>query len=127
MKHESTEKKVRSHSKEKSSVPKDKVGSYTKSKLEETLTIHGVSSAMVNEINDMATSYIPREAIVQHVQSHFPNKREHEWNDIVIAAVGVAGRRQPEVTDMQKSNRDNAEQQKKKFKSAKAVLDKLIP
>ena len=91
-------------------------------KMRSTLAAHGVSDSLVEEINNMATSYIPRETIVKHVQSHFPNKGQHEWNDIVISAIGVAGKSQPHPMDNQKSMNAEVQMDKARFETAKKSL-----
>lgn len=95
----------------------------TEHKLHATLKSHGVADSLVQEINDMATAYIPRETIVQHVKTHYPDKREHEWNDIVIAAVGSQNRKQPDGTDLEKANKENAQFQNEKFQRAKRSFE----
>mmetsp|Transcript_82862 Transcript_82862/g.162453 ORF Transcript_82862/g.162453 Transcript_82862/m.162453 type:complete len:198 (+) Transcript_82862:35-628(+) len=90
----------------------------SRSKMHSTLSAHGVSHALFKEINNMAASYIPREAIVKHVQTHFPNKEPHEWNDIVISAIAAAGKVQPGESDTSKATRNEASLQKKKFEHA---------
>ena len=66
-------------------------------KLQSTLAAHGVKDVLVQEINNMKNSFIPREHIIQHVASHFPRKTSEEWNDIVISALGMGGNLASEV------------------------------
>lgn len=92
------------------------------SKMHSTLSSHGVSSALAKEINNMASSFIPRETIVKHVQTHFPNKEPHEWNDIVISAISAAGKSQPNSLETNKAETKYAEFRKHKFDQAKETL-----
>ena len=92
-------------------------------KMESTLKAHGVSDSLVREINNMASSYIPRETIVKHVQTHFPNKDQHEWNDIVISAISAAGNTQPDSLATAKSSKAAADFQKEQFKRAKQSME----
>jgi hypothetical protein len=94
-------------------------------KMHSTLEAHGVSDSLVREINNMASSYIPRETIVKHVQTHFPNKDQHEWNDIVISAISVAGKVQPDSLDTTKSSKNAANMQKQQFERAKQTLGNI--
>lgn len=94
-------------------------------KMHSTLEAHGVSDSLVREINNMASSYIPRETIVKHVQTHFPNKEQHEWNDIVISAISVAGKVQPDSLDTTKSSKNAANMQKQQFEKAKQTLGNI--
>jgi hypothetical protein len=88
-----------------------------------TLAAHGVSSALVKEINNMAASRISRESIVKHVQTHFPNKEPHEWNDIVISAISVAGKTQSDPLDTDKASKREAIFQKTRFNQAKQSME----
>lgn len=92
-------------------------------KMDSTLRAHGVSDSLVREINNMASSYIPRETIVRHVQTHFPNKDQHEWNDIVISAISAAGKAQPDSLDTAKSSTAAATFQKEQFARAKRSME----
>lgn len=92
-------------------------------KMHSTLAAHGVSDSLVREINNMASSNIQREAIVKHVQTHFPDKDPHEWNDIVVSAIGVAGKAQPDASQTTKSSRNEALLQRQKFKRDKRTLE----
>jgi hypothetical protein len=65
--------------------------SHPEHKMRSALKAHGVSDGLVREINNMAASQIPRESIVEHVRTHFPNKAPHEWNEIVVSAIAVKG------------------------------------
>jgi hypothetical protein len=98
-------------------------GDYSRSAMHSTLAAHGVSSALVKEINSMASSQIPRESIVKHVQTHFPNKEPHEWNDIVISAISVAGKSQSEPLDTDKASKREAMFQKNRFNLAKQSME----
>ena len=91
-------------------------------KVVSALREHGVSDSLVREINNMASSYIPRETIVKHVQSHFPNKDAHEWNDIVISAISSAGKEQPDSLATTKSSKVKANFQQQQFQKAKDSL-----
>lgn len=102
---------------------KREVASEGEPKMESTLKAHGVSDSLVREINNMASSYIPRETIVRHVQTHFPNKDQHEWNDIVISAISSAGNAQPDALATGKSSKAAATFQKEQFKRAKQSLE----
>lgn len=92
-------------------------------KVSHTLKEHGVSDSLVREINNMASSYIPRETIVKHVQAHFPNKDQHEWNDIVISAISAAGKAQPDSLATTKSSKVQASFQQQQFQKAKDSLE----
>ena len=50
----------------------------SKSDLQSSLDAHGVQAFLIDEINGMATSYIPHETIIRHVQTHFPDKKLSE-------------------------------------------------
>lgn len=73
---------------------------HSKSKMLSTLSAHGVKDVLIQEINNMKNSYIPREHIVKHVGTHFPKKTSFEWNDIVISALGIGGNLASEVKKM---------------------------
>lgn len=92
-------------------------------RLQSTLDAHGVSDSLVQEINNMATSSISREHLVQHVQSHFPHKQSHELNDIVVAAIAVQGRRQPDSPDRTKAIQLEMVMDRARFDSAKKTMD----
>ena len=92
-------------------------------KMKGTLEVHGVSHALVKEINNMASASISREAIIKHVQTHFPNKDPHEWNDIVISAINVAGKSMPDPLQTNKASQNEVLQQKRKFQQAKQSLE----
>jgi hypothetical protein len=72
----------------------------SKSKMLSTLSAHGVKEVLIQEINNMKNSFIPREHIVRHVGTHFPEKTSTEWNDIVISALGLGGNLASEVKKM---------------------------
>jgi hypothetical protein len=91
-----------------------------------TLDSHGVSGSLIKEINNMATSFIPREAIVKHVKAHFPNKQPHEWNDIVITAINAAGKDQPDSLDTNKANAQDADFRRLKFQRAKDSMQSTV-
>lgn len=92
-------------------------------RLQSTLDAHGVSDSLVQEINNMATSSISREHLVLHVQSHFPHKQSHELNDIVVAAIAVQGRRQPDSPDRTKAIQLEMLMDRARFDSAKKTMD----
>lgn len=92
-------------------------------KMHSTLAAHGVKDTLVREINNMAASNIQRDAIVKHVQTHFPDKDPHEWNDIVVSAIGVSGKFQPDVSQTTKSSRNEALLQQQRFKRDKRSLE----
>ncbi|KAJ1397480.1 hypothetical protein B484DRAFT_406969 [Ochromonadaceae sp. CCMP2298] len=96
--------------------------SHPEHKMRAALKAHGVSDGLMREINNMASSQIPREAIIQHVQTHFPNKAQHEWNEIVVSAIAVRGNRQPDMLDMKKANREELVRDKNRFQQAKKSL-----
>lgn len=91
-----------------------------------TLAAHGVSTALVKEINNMATSYIPREDIIKHVRTHFPNKQPHEWNDIVISAISSQNKAQPESLETNRADKNDATLQKRRFNQAKDGLENRL-
>jgi hypothetical protein len=99
------------------------VGQGAGPKMQSTLQVHGVDDALIKEINNMAASMIPRETIIKHVQTHFPDKRQYEWNDIVIAAIGVMSSAQPKPLDTIKAQRDAALSQARKFDESKKALE----
>lgn len=92
-------------------------------RLQSTLDAHGISDSLVQEINNMATSSISREHLVLHVQSHFPHKQSHELNDIVVAAIAVQGRRQPDGPDRTKAIQQEMAMDRARFDSAKKTMD----
>jgi hypothetical protein len=61
--------------------------------LKRILDTHGVDDPLVDELNRMATSSVSRDAMIQHVGSHFPEKSKSDWNDILVASLGVRGRK----------------------------------
>lgn len=75
-------------------------------RLMNTLNKHNVEEALVIEINHMAASRIPREYIIQHVGTHFPEKSLSDWNDIVIAAVGSQGKHHTTSLRFKKANKE---------------------
>lgn len=96
-----------------------------KKRLDATLSSHGVPPSLVNEINNMASARVPREQIVEHVKTHFPSKKENDWNDIVVAAVGSRGKLQPEGQDFVKATRSEVAFDAERFKRAKDSLERL--
>jgi hypothetical protein len=62
-----------------------------------SLRSHGATAAIIQEINNMHGSNIPRESILAHVATHFPDKKQSDLNDIVISALGVGGNLHDEV------------------------------
>mmetsp|Transcript_25030 Transcript_25030/g.41717 ORF Transcript_25030/g.41717 Transcript_25030/m.41717 type:complete len:204 (-) Transcript_25030:126-737(-) len=95
-------------------------------KMATALKYHGVSDGLVHEINNMASASIPREHIVKHVQTHYPNKDPHEWNDIVISAIGVTGKAQPDTLDMKKSAQQELNMNKRRFEHAKKSMNHKV-
>jgi ElaB/YqjD/DUF883 family membrane-anchored ribosome-binding protein len=92
------------------------------------LDTHGVDAALVEEINRMAASSVSRDALVQHVSTHFPNKQKDDWNDIVIAALGSKGKGVPVSNmDRDKSLKTEALLSKTKFDRRKDSLDHDVP
>jgi len=87
------------------------------------LDAHGVSDTLIQEINNMATSSISKEHLVLHVQSHFPHKQSHELNDIVVAAIAVQGRRQPDSPDRTKAIQQEIAVDRTRFYNAKKTMD----
>ncbi len=77
------------------------------------LESHGVTDAVVQEINRLAASNIPREQLVQHIRDHFPGKRVDDLNDIVVSALSAAHRSTP------KSALDHAKKDELLFNAAK--------
>ena len=70
----------------------------------------------------MSTSFIPRETIIKHVQTHYPNKKLSEVNDIVISAIALTGKKQADVLDFKKHNKVTAQAKRQKFENAKDNL-----
>jgi hypothetical protein len=82
------------------------------------LESHGVSDAVIQEINRMAASKVPREHLVQHIRSHFPGKKTDDLNDIVVSALNAAHR------DTPKSALDHAKKDELLFNAAKFQRNK---
>lgn len=98
----------------------------SKNDIQSSLDAHGVQPYLIDEINGMATSYIPRETIIKHVQSHFPEKSLSEVNDIVISAIALTGKNQAHLMDIQISNKLSAQSQREKFNIAKDKMTETI-
>jgi hypothetical protein len=84
-----------------------------------TLEKHGVSDALVKELNRMHGSSVPRDALIQHVSTHFPEKKSEDWHDIVIAAIAFHGKPIPEASDAETALKHQADFDKLKFHRAK--------
>eukprot|EP01039_Chlorochromonas_danica_P000474 gene476-513_t len=87
------------------------------------LQAHNIPESLVDEINRMAASLIPREAIVQHVASHYPAKKTHELNDIVIAAVAIKDKSIPDTTDTKHANKETTAFHSTKFERSQASFE----
>jgi hypothetical protein len=94
-------------------------------KMKTSVSSHGVDDGLAREINSLASSFIPRESIVQHVKTHFPEKDPHEWNDIVISAVGAAGKTQPNSQETVQASKREANLLKNRFQRAKRNLNSV--
>lgn len=53
---------------------------------------HSVDDSLILELNRMAASSVTRDALIQHVKAHFPEKNQDEWNDIVVASLSTQRR-----------------------------------
>jgi hypothetical protein len=82
------------------------------------LTAHGVTKDLVLELNRMAGSSFTRDALVEHVATHFPDKKKNEWNDIVVAALVEQGRT-ISGSDLDAALKNNANLQHEKFRLSK--------
>lgn len=91
-------------------------------KTKNALETHGVDDAFVTEINRMAASFIPRDAILNHISTHFPEKKTEDWNDIMIASLAKNRRRIP-GQDTDRAARQEALLKQKKFERAKQSFD----
>jgi hypothetical protein len=68
----------------------------------------------------MAASLIPKETIIEHVKTHFPEKEVHEVNDIVISALASGNKiKQVNKMDTVKANKDTIILERKKYKKLK--------
>lgn len=93
------------------------------SRMQKTLKEHKVTISNVQEIAGFTSSYIPKSAIVAHVQTHFPEKSVAEANDIVIAANIASGTVQLSKShDMQKYSSEKAAKDLLKFEKAKELF-----
>ena len=97
-----------------------------KSAVASVLDRHNVETSLINEINSMSTSYIPRETIIKHVQTHYPDKKASEINDIVISAIQFSSQKHPKEMDIKNANRINAKVNRRKFEAAKQKLTNQI-
>jgi hypothetical protein len=91
-------------------------------KSKNALETHGVDDALVTEINRMAASFIPRDAILNHISTHFPDKKTEDWNDIMIASLAKNRRRIP-GQDTDRAARQEALLKQKKFERAKQSFE----
>lgn len=87
------------------------------------LQAHNIPESLVDEINRMAASLIPREAIVQHIASHYPAKKIHELNDIVIAAVAIKDKTIPDTTDTKHATKETTAFHSTKFERSQASFE----
>jgi hypothetical protein len=79
-----------------------------------------IDESLLFEINNMAASSIPKETIIEHVNTHFPDKQVHEVNDIVISALASSNKiKQVNKLDTVKANKDAIILEKKKYKKSK--------
>ena len=55
-------------------------------KIEKTLNDYGVSESTQRAIAGMTKSGLSHETIMKNIQNHFPDKKPHEINEIVVAS-----------------------------------------
>ena len=79
-----------------------------------------LNKVLINEINRMTAANIPREAIVDHVRSHYPEKQPHEWTDIVVMA-SMHGGRLSDTNDHKKAKREEIAFNQLKYERQKAA------
>ena len=63
---------------------------------------HRVSKSTTQEIVRMSAQNIPKETIVQHMQTHFPGKSSGDINNIIVAAHLAHGKPQPKRSDLKR-------------------------
>lgn len=88
-----------------------------------TLELHGVDNSLIEELGRMATSSIPRDAMIQHVAKHFPEKKQDEWNEIVLSALSVKGKHAPDTSATDHALRNEARLKQLKFERSKASAE----
>ncbi len=88
-----------------------------------TLEVHGVDNSLIEELGRMATSSIPRDAMIQHVAKHFPEKKQDEWNEIVLSALSVKGKHVPDTSATDHALRNEARLKQLKFERSKASAE----
>jgi hypothetical protein len=90
---------------------------------QQTLELHAVPTSLVSEINRMAAASIPREAIVKHLGTHYPDKKSHELNDIVVAAATASQHKQPDTLDTKHAAKEQAAFQNTQFERSQASFE----
>lgn len=88
-----------------------------------TLALHGVDDSLIEELHRMSTSSITREAMIQHVSQHFPEKKPDEWNEIVLSALAVKGKSPPDVSATDHALKNEARLKQLKFERSKASAE----
>ena len=88
-------------------------------RISETFKTHNVKKTLIDEINNMAASSIPREYIISHVGSHYPDKSESEWNDIVISSLNVYGKHAPKQLRYKRSMENSIQVHRARYEALK--------
>lgn len=94
-----------------------------KDRLRSTLDSHGVDEAVIQEISRLAATSVPREHIVQHLGTHFPNKKSSELNDIMIAALSYKGTEMPDPSATNNAKKKEVEMSNRRFERSKASFE----
>lgn len=63
---------------------------------------YGVSKSMRKAIQGMTSSGLKKDVIQNNLKGHFPNKKEHELNDIIVLSNAIDGKNLPREKDNQK-------------------------
>lgn len=82
-------------------------------KLEE----YGVSSTMRKAIQGMTSSGLKKDVIQKNLQGHYPNKKLHELNDIIVLSNIVDGKNLPR-------DKDNKKEMNRKIKNLQQKMNK---
>lgn len=82
-----------------------------------------VPPGLIDEINRLASSSIPRESLIDHVGTHFPHKKTHELNDIIISATAAMENSPPETTDTKHAKQEQLAFQATKFQRSQSSFE----
>lgn len=118
-------KKTVSSSKKRTVPELVKISSLTKNSLA-VLEDNDVDASLQSEILSMSSALTPREGIIAHVLTHFPNMNVAQASDIVTATHVAAGRSQPNSQQFSKHRALKAAQRMEKYKKSVEARDARI-